>query len=79
MTEQLWEIVGEYREKGVPITDEEAEEVCRFCHRKMEVGNVENRGEYLPLLFSDEIRHYLFRLVVNATTMLRIMGEEAAW
>lgn len=79
MTEQLWEIVGEYREKGVPITDEEAEEVCDFCYRKMEVGNVENREEYLPLLYADEIRHYLFRLAINATTMLRMIGEEVAW
>lgn len=79
MTKQLWKIVGEYRNKGVPITDEEAEEVCEFCYRKMEVGKVENREEYLPLLFADEIRNYLFRLAVNATTALRMMGEEAAW
>lgn len=79
MTKQLWEIVGEYREKGVPITNEEAEEVCEFCCRKMEVGKVENREEYLPLLFADEIRNYLFRMAVNATTALRMMGEEVAW
>lgn len=79
MTKQLWEIVGEYRNKGVSITDEEAEGVCEFCYRKMEVGNVENREEYLPLLFADEIRNYLFRLAINATTALRMMGEEAVW
>lgn len=79
MTKQLWEIVGQYRSRGVPITDGEAEEVCEFCYRKMELGRVENREAYLPLLFADEIRNYLFCLAVNAATMLRGMGEEAVW
>ncbi len=78
MTQRLWEIVGEYRDAGVPITDEEAESVCEFCFRKMEVGKIENKEEYLPLLFADEIRNYLLRLAINATTMLRIIGEEVA-
>lgn len=79
MTQQLLEIVGEYRDRGVPITDQEAENVCDYCYRKMEAGKIENREEYLPLLFEDEMRNYLLRLAVNATTMLRTMGEEVAW
>lgn len=79
MTKQLWEIVGEYRSKGVPITDEEAEEVCEFCYRKMEAGKVKGKEEYLLFLFADEIRNYLLRLAVNATTALWMMGEEAVW
>lgn len=79
MTQHLWEIVAKYRNAGVPITDEEAESVCKFCYRKMEVGKIMDREEYLPLLFADEIRNYLLRLAVNATTMLRMIGEEVAW
>lgn len=78
MTQCLWEIVGEYRNAGISITDEEAESVCEFCYRKMEVGKIDDRKEYLPLLFADEIRNYLLRLAVNATTMLRMIGEEVA-
>ena len=77
MTQELKEIVEGYRDKGIQLTDEEAEDVRKFCIRKMEVAGVQNKEEYLPLLFADEIRNYLFRMSVNATTMLRMMGQEA--
>ena len=37
----------------------------------MEISKIENRGEYLPLLFKDEVKNYLFRREVNAVTFLR--------
>lgn len=77
MTQELKEIVEGYRDKGVRLTDEEAEDVRKFCIRKMEVAGIQNKEEYLPLLFADEIRNHLFRMSVNATTMLRMMGKEA--
>lgn len=77
MTQELKEIVEGYRDKGVLLTDEEAEDVHKFCIRKMEVAGIQNKEEYLPLLFADEIRNHLFRMSVNATTMLRMMGKEA--
>lgn len=77
MTQELKEVVEGYRDKGIQLTDEEVEDVCKFCIRKMEVARIQNKEEYLPLLFADEIRNYLFRMSVNATTMLRMMGKEA--
>lgn len=77
MTQELREIVEGYRDKGIQLTDEEAEDVRKFCIRKMEVAGIQNKEEYLPLLYADEIRNYLFRMSVNATTMLRMMGKEA--
>lgn len=74
---KLWDIVEEKRAKGIPISDEEAEEVCEICYRKMELVKIQNKEEYLPLLFEDELNNYLFGLVVNATTMLRRIEQEA--
>ena len=73
MTEELKKIIEEWRKKGVHISDEEAEYLLLFCNRKMEVCKIENRAEYLPLLYADEVKNYLFRQCVNATTMLRRM------
>lgn len=71
MTEQLIEIVEAYRKDGLPITDNEAEEVYQLCKRKMELGKVVNKEEYLPVLFKDELKNYLYRTAINATTMLQ--------
>ena len=35
-----------------------------------------DREEYLPLLFKDEVKNYLFRCSVNATTFLRRLEAE---
>lgn len=77
MTTKLWDIVNEKRARGIPISDEEAKEVCELCYRKMEMTKIQNQEEYLPLLFEDELYNYLFGLVVNAKTMLRTIEREA--
>lgn len=76
MRADLKEIVEGYRKDDLPLSDEEAEDIEKFCYRKMEVAKVENKEEYLPLLFKDEIRNYLFRRAVNVKTMLRQMEKE---
>lgn len=76
MNEELQKIVDEYREKEIPVSDEEVEKILWFCNRKMDVGKIENRKEYLPLLFKDEVKNYLFRRSVNATTFLRRLTAE---
>lgn len=76
MNEQLWGMVEELREAGALIRDEEAEEVSEFCYRKMEIAKIEDQVSYLPLLFADEIRNYLYRKSVNATSILRMIREE---
>ena len=53
------------------ISDEEVNEILWLCNRRMEISKIENRGEYLPLLFKDEVKNYLFRREVNAVTFLR--------
>ena len=75
MSEELQKIVDEYREKEIHISDEEAEQILWLCNRKMDISKIENREEYLPLLFKDEVKNYLFRCSVNATTFLRMRYE----
>lgn len=52
MSEELQKIVDEYREKEIHISDEEAEQILWLCNRKMDICKIENREEYLPLLFN---------------------------
>lgn len=77
MPERLWRFVKEWRDKGVDISDEEADSIYRYCLRKMDAARVNNTDDYIDLLYPDEIKDYLFRLSVNATSMLRIMRMEA--
>ena len=76
MTEELRSIIAEWRDKGVQISDEEAEDILQFCKRKMDICRIQNQEEYLPILYRDEVKNCLFRCSVNATTMLRKMKEE---
>lgn len=76
MPERLKKVIEEYQDKGIDIPDEIAEEIYRHCLRKMEVAKVEKPEEYIDLLYPDEVRNYLFRLSINATTMLRMMKKE---
>lgn len=77
MRTELKEIIEEYRKGGLPLSDEETENIEKFCYRKMEMAKVENREEYLPLLFKDMVKEHFVRMAVNATTMLRMMEREA--
>lgn len=76
LTEELQGIIAEWRSKDIPISDEEAEYILWYCNRKMDVCKIENREEYLPLLYTDEVKNHLFRGAVNATTMLRELEKE---
>ena len=76
MNEEMEQEVQKYRDKGIVVEQELIDYLIWYCHRKMEVAKVENRDEYLPLLFKDELKNYFTRLAINATTMLRMMGEE---
>lgn len=76
VNEGLMEIIGKWRNKDVPISDKEAEYILWYCNRKMDVCKTGNREEYLPLLYADEVKNYLFRRAVNATTILRKLEKE---
>lgn len=76
MTEELQEIIAEWRNNDVPISDEEAECILQYCNQKMDACKIENREEYLPLLFADEVKNYFFRRAVNVTTILRKLEKE---
>lgn len=66
--EELYKHVDKLRGQGIHITDEE---VYMYCLRKMEVAKVENPEQYIELLYPDELRHYIIRHGVNASTILR--------
>lgn len=70
------ETVGAYREAGYVITDEEVRILKERCERKMDVAGIENREEYMPLLFADMAREYIFAGVVNAISVLRMMEAD---
>ncbi len=65
-------IVGDWVKEGIHIPQETVDYVLWYCERKMDVNKIEDREGYLPLLFKDELKNYLFRQSVNATTLLRI-------
>ena len=60
------------------VTDGEADEIFRFCLRKMKICGIENQEEYLPLLFRDEVKNFIIRRGINAITALRRMGVTAS-
>ena len=70
------EIVSEWVRAGIHISQERVEDLIWYCNRKMDVCGSENREEYLPLLFKDELKNHLFREYVNATTLLRMQKRE---
>lgn len=73
---EINDIVSNWVKKGVHISQETVDYVLWYCERKMDVNRIENREEYLPLLFKDELKNYLFRQYVNATAMLRAAEME---
>ena len=75
---EIDDIVSEWVNKGVHISQETVDYVLWYCERKMDVNGIENRKEYLPLLFRDELKNYLFRQAVNATTLLREAERKCA-
>ncbi len=79
MTQELWKVVGRCRDKGMLLSDCEAEKVCCYCYRKMEAAGIREQEEYLPVLYENELRDYLLRRAVNATTVLQMIGKEMLW
>ena len=73
--EELYKHVDKLRGQGIYITDEEAREVYMYCLRKMEVANVEQPDNHIELLYPDELRHYIIRHGINASTILRRMDD----
>ncbi len=61
-------IVTNLRSKGAEITDGEKDKVLWICKRKMELAGIEDRENYLPLLFEDELNHMVFRKTCNSIT-----------
>ena len=76
MPEGLKKHIDILRLQGIYITDTEAEEVYQYCFRKMEVAKVENPEQYINVLYPDELKHYILRHGINASTILRKIEEE---
>lgn len=68
MTSETMKIVETYREAGHIVSDEDCEKVFDLCERKMDLCKIEDREAYMPLLFADEFKNFLFRRFVNAVT-----------
>lgn len=74
MPEELKRITEEFRGTAGGVTDSEADEIFRFCLRKMEICGIENQEEYLSFLFRDEVKNFIIHRGINAITALRRMG-----
>lgn len=72
--EEVDRIVQEFRETVCDISDEEADGVINLCKRKIALTG--QKDDYMKLLLPDELKNYLFRRAVNATTILRQMEKE---
>ncbi|MBQ9437647.1 MAG: hypothetical protein IJU50_04895 [Lachnospiraceae bacterium] len=71
------ELVAEgFRKKGLEVSEGEAEKVRERCVRKMERCGIEDKEGYLPLLYEDELRNYLFGRTVNTITYIRMLLKE---
>lgn len=70
------EIVNGCAKEDVHISQETVDYVLKCSERKMDVNGIKNREEYLPLMLKDELKNYLFRQYVNATTMQRAAERE---
>lgn len=69
-------IVQDFRENICEISDEKAEEVLELCRRKAKLTGKDS--DYLEILFPDELKNYVFRRAVNATTILRQMEKRCS-
>lgn len=76
MTQNLLEIVMKYRRKGAVISDHIAEKIYCYCQRKITLVQIQNPEEYLPILYADELKNYLFREAINAKTMFITVKKE---
>lgn len=76
--DQIDDIVGKLAKEGIHVSQEIVEYLLWYCNRKMDLCGIENRNEYLPVLFDDELKNYLFRQCVNVTTLLMMHKGECA-
>ena len=65
MENELQKVVTAYRQEGIEISGQEAEMIRNRCIRKMVMKDINDREDYLPLLFKDEVFQYLFEKEVN--------------
>ena len=65
MREDLWAYVTAWREKGIDVSTEEADEIYRICQRKMDIAGIKDPDEYVKILFPDELRWHLARRAIN--------------
>lgn len=59
------DVIKEYEEKGFVVCPRIIEEVLWLCFRKMDIGKIQNKESYLPMLFSDEMKNWYYRKYVN--------------
>lgn len=76
MPEEVRKIAEDFREKYEKFSEAEAEKILQVCTRKMEICQIKDRNEYLPVLYKDEVKNYLMMLGINATSILRKMEVE---
>ena len=59
-------LVANYRKKGYEITEQDLEIVRNRCESKIHRINISNRQIYMPLLFADELKDYIYCKTINS-------------
>lgn len=73
---ELEKIVDEFRESTYNISSEDVESVLRLCRKKIEI--IGQPEDYMKLLLPDELKNHCFRMAVNATSFIKMAGEECS-
>ena len=65
---EIQRVVDDFRRTVCDISDGDVEKVLMLCRRKMEIAG--KAEDYLLILLPDELKNHLFRLAVNAASLI---------
>ena len=73
---ELKKIIKRYEDKGIHLRKENVLKLITLCERKMTLAKIENKTQYMPLIFEDELKNMVIRDGINEITKA-YMTEDA--
>lgn len=55
------DIVESYKRKGFDVSFQDVNEVREICKVKLKAAKFEDKRFYMPILFADEMKNYIYR------------------
>ncbi|MFR8549480.1 MAG: hypothetical protein ACLVDG_00345 [Coprococcus sp.] len=59
------DIVESYKRKGFDVSFQDVNEVREICKAKLKAAKFEDKRFYMPILFADEMKNYIYRKTIN--------------